>query len=174
MKKEIWKSIKNYENIYKINDYGVIQNIKTNKIIKPSINKYGYYQVSLYNNGKSKNELVHRLVAQTFLTNKENKSTVNHIDGDKLNNNISNLEFATQKEQSNHRIQILNQKSIISDNCRKARILQQCKKVVRSDGKIFNSIKDASNCNEILRRHISDVCNGKRKHAGGYSWKYYN
>ena len=110
MKKEIWKSIKNYENIYKINDYGVIQNIKTNKIIKPSINKYGYYQVSLYNNGKNKNELVHRLVAQTFLTNKENKPTVNHIDGDKLNNNISNLEFATQKEQSNHRIQILNQK----------------------------------------------------------------
>ena len=71
--------------------------------LKPSIDKYGYYKVVLSHNGKRKTYPVHRLVAMAFLPNPLNKKTVNHIDGNKTNNNVSNLEWASQKENQSHK-----------------------------------------------------------------------
>lgn len=95
---EIWNTILGYEN-YKISNYGNLKNKKTNKILL--IDK-GYYRVSLYNKGKSKHFSIHRLVAINFLPNIQNKPCVNHIDGNKLNNRVENLEWCTQKENINH------------------------------------------------------------------------
>lgn len=74
------------------------------KQLKPVINRYGYKQVTLSSKGERKTYLVHQLVARTFIPNPENKETVNHINGNKLDNHISNLEWATSKEQKDHAI----------------------------------------------------------------------
>ena len=103
MENEIWKEIEGYEK-YQISSYGRVKSLKNNKesIKKHSISSRGYLVVTLFKNNISKTLTVHRLVANTFIENKDNKLTVNHIDGNKLNNNISNLEWVTYSENTKH------------------------------------------------------------------------
>jgi hypothetical protein len=93
---ENWKSIDEYEN-YEISDHGNVKNIKTNKMLKPRVNNRGYNNVDLYNIGK-RTKPIHRLVAEAFLENPDNKRCVDHIDRNKLNNHISNLRYATDSQ----------------------------------------------------------------------------
>jgi hypothetical protein len=79
---------------------GVI--IGKRKILKPTITPDGYHSVCLYYQGKTKTFLVHRIIAECFIENKFNKPDVNHDDGNKLNNNVTNLEWSTKKENVNH------------------------------------------------------------------------
>lgn len=95
------KLIKGFSN-YSISKDGVITNTKTKMIKKPWLGKVGYYYIDLYANNKSTKVAVHRLLAQEFISNPENKRTVNHIDGNKLNNKLDNLEWATQSENNQH------------------------------------------------------------------------
>jgi hypothetical protein len=81
---------------------GVIQNTKTNRTKSQWVGKNGYKHVDLIEDGKTTKVAVHRLLAKQFLPNPENKRTVNHIDGNKLNNDLSNLEWATDKENIQH------------------------------------------------------------------------
>ena len=74
------------------------------KQLRPSVDKYGYERVVLTKDGIRKTYSVHKLVALAFIPNPENKTTINHIDGNKRNNNVSNLEWATHKEQKTHEI----------------------------------------------------------------------
>ena len=97
---EVWKEIINFPN-YKISNLGNVINIKTNYIKKLSL-KNGYYCTHLSKNDKDTYYLVHRLVAIHFIPNPENKPTVNHIDKNKLNNTLDNLEWATHSEQQLH------------------------------------------------------------------------
>lgn len=85
---------------YCINEYGFILNIRTRCEVVPSISKKGYLQACLTNKNTYS---VHRLVALTFIQNKENKPEVNHVDGNKLNNHISNLEWCTTQENLEHK-----------------------------------------------------------------------
>ena len=85
---------------YCINENGFILNIRTRGVIRPSISKKGYLQVCLTNKNTYN---VHRLVALTFIENEKNKPEVNHIDGNKLNNHISNLEWNTTQENLEHK-----------------------------------------------------------------------
>lgn len=101
MDKEIWKDMKNFKGFYKISNEGQIKN-KKNKILKTSINHNGYIVVYLYKDGKKYAKKVHRLVAETFITKIEGKNQVNHIDGNKRNNNVNNLEWCTQSENIKH------------------------------------------------------------------------
>lgn len=77
------------------------------KILKYHINPYGYYQVRLSKNGIAKTYKVHKLIAITFIENIHNKPTVNHKNGNKLDNNITNLEWATRSEQTRHMHEVL-------------------------------------------------------------------
>lgn len=189
---EIWKDIEGYEGLYQISNLGRVKSLfrtyttksknqftefimthKVNeKIIKQSVNKMGYYQVCLYNKEKKKNMLVHRLIAEAFIPNPENKPTVNHIDGNTKNNSLNNLEWATMQEQINHSVNVLNHKRVITKKCRDKQIQLHERQVKRSDGIIYKSIKTASNGNETLRKQINDCCKGRRKTAGGYQWEY--
>ena len=103
MKIEISHIIKDHPK-YQIYKDGRIQNIKSNKFIKPIINHKGYKQVSLYvKNRKYKGCMISRLIAQCWIENPENKPTVDHINRDKLDNRIENLRWATYKEQNKNR-----------------------------------------------------------------------
>ena len=93
--KEKWKKIENYPN-YLISNYGNIYSTKSNKILKPKIDKQGYLHIGLYSNNKRKFFLVHRLVADHFLPTKDLE--VNHKNGDKSNNSVKNLEWCTPKQ----------------------------------------------------------------------------
>jgi len=97
----VTKQIKEFPD-YTIREDGVITNVTTNTIKKSRIGKNGYPVLNLYSNGFSKQEYIHRLVAKTFIPNPENKRTVNHIDGIKTNNHVSNLEWATDSENIKH------------------------------------------------------------------------
>jgi len=99
--KEQWKEIKGYEN-YLISDRGMVFNLKFKRFLKPSNDGRGYFYVNLWKNGVEKNQKIHRLVALAFLLNPENKRTINHIDGCKANNHVSNLEWNTHSENIHH------------------------------------------------------------------------
>jgi hypothetical protein len=92
-----WKKIIGYEN-YEVSDAGDVRNSKTGRVLKKGIDTHGYHQLRLSNNGKVKTLRIHRLVGTAFMTNPDNKPCIDHIDNCKTNNHLTNLRFATCKE----------------------------------------------------------------------------
>lgn len=103
---EVWLPAPNYED-YQISNFGRIKSFKNGmqKILKPAIDGKGYLQAGLCKNGKIKRFRVHRLVAQLFVSNPDNKPQINHRDGNRLNNHISNLEWCTSAENIKHAVE---------------------------------------------------------------------
>ena len=109
--KEIWRDIKDYEGLYQVSNLGHVRSLdrtdiigrkQVGSILKYFDNKDGYRKVFIRNNGKQKMVFIHRLVANTFIPNKDNKPQVNHKDEDKHNNYVDNLEWVTSKENNNY------------------------------------------------------------------------
>jgi len=100
---EIWKDVKGYEGIYQISNKGRIKKVNTDNILKPSLAGKGYFRIGLRKDKKPKYYYIHRLVAEAFIPNVDNKEFVNHKDLNKLNNNVDNLEWCTPKENNNYR-----------------------------------------------------------------------
>lgn len=98
---EYWKPINGYSDRYLISSFGNVYSIVSNKMLKQKINSSGYATVHLRGTVES-HQSVHRLIALHFIKNEEQKQTVNHVDGVKLNNKISNLEWSTHAEQVRH------------------------------------------------------------------------
>ena len=98
---EFWKPIYGYEGLYEVSNFGRVKSVKFKKSRLKTLykNEKGYLYTYLYKNGVREKLRIHRLVALAFIPNPENKPTVNHIDEDKSNNKVSNLEWATYKEQ---------------------------------------------------------------------------
>ena len=103
MNLEEYRTIKNYEGLYEVSNFGNVRNSKTNIILKLKTDKGGYVRVQLSKDGKGKDSLVHRLVAIAFISNDENKPTVDHIIRNPQNNNVSNLRWATYSEQMSNK-----------------------------------------------------------------------
>lgn len=104
VKSEEWGTIKGYEGHYMVSDMGRVKSLKKNKelILKQRLCGAGYYVVNLSIAGKVKTHMVHRLVAINFLNNVMQKSDVNHINENKLDNMVANLEWLTHKENIRH------------------------------------------------------------------------
>lgn len=167
--KEIWKDIKGYEGLYQVSNLGKVKSLKKNIILKPYIEKKGYLRIDLNKNGKSKHYLIHRLVAEAFIPNPLNKLQINHIDCNKQNNCINNLEWSTNLENAIH---------AYNNNLRPFKPLRKINQY-DLDGnfiKTWNSIIEASSQFKNVSNHpqcnISGVLRGLRKTAFGYIWKY--
>jgi hypothetical protein len=162
----IWKPIIGYENYYEISNFGEIRSIqnKSKKIIKPYITNRGYLRIRLFKNKIRTAFTIHRLVGINFIPNTENKSYINHIDGNKQNNNVSNLEWVTHSENEKHASEnnLKNSKSIIQYDLNGNKINE------------FNSIKNASIMTGIHKCGISKCCNNKMKTSGNFKWKFKN
>lgn len=159
-----YADVKGYEGFYKISSEGKL--ISPNGIKTTEITKNGYERVSLWKKGKGRHYSIHRLVAEAFIPNPLNLPMVNHIDGNKLNNKIENLEwcdaFHNMKHAYNHNL--IHLKTL--------RVIQYTKDFKKI--KEWDSIADACRTLGINHANVSTVCKQKtnRKYAGGYIWRY--
>ena len=178
-KNEVWKPIKNYENLYDISNYGRVKRkifinrmtiLNKEKILKCVSTTGNYLLIGLYKNGKCKTRLVHRLVAETFLNNENNYQEINHIDENKHNNRIDNLEWCNKRYNLNYGTR---NERISASKRNKPRT--KFEKVVQYDLK-GNFIKEYENLciaeKETEIRHIRECCDNKRKTTKGYIFKY--
>jgi hypothetical protein len=181
MSEEVWKQLDNFSN-YEIGNYGNIRNKTTKHVLTPSI-KSGYLCVSLTtDNGDRKSMKMHRLVALSFIPNPLIKETVNHKDHNKLNNNLSNLEWATTTEQNQHKRKCKKEVQELVSSRPVWRIdkdtnekLEYYKTIRAAAQWIFDnkltSVKAFNNGNNIKTK-ISAVAQGKRPTTFGYKWIY--
>lgn len=178
---EIWKDVKGYEGRYQVSNLGRIKSVRAwrgNKHAKKYIeqetmvNGYvgntGYVYVHL----DGKNCTLHRLIAKTFIDNPKNKPQVNHIDGNKLNNNVNNLEWCTNKENAVHAREnglLLDRDNVCS--------IKNGKRIKQFDinGNYIRTWDSAKKAGITLNIDFSTIikcCKGKRNKCGGYCWKY--
>lgn len=111
---EVWKDVQGYEGYYQVSNLGRVKNLERKipsgycmrtipeRVLKNNVNEFGYLYVILYKDTKPKKHKIHRLVANAFIDNPESKRCVNHIDGNKQNNCVENLEWATHSENMKH------------------------------------------------------------------------
>lgn len=172
---EIWKDIKGYEKKYKISNLGNIRSYCTGKeIIRKQVfnKKLGYYAVCLGSNNK---QYVHRLLAQAFIPNQENKKQVNHKDGNRANNDLSNLEWVTCSENHIHAYKELKR---IPAMLGRMGVLNKCSKKINQYTMDMKYIKRWDSLSDIVRNlkinNITRVCKGSLNSAGGFKWAYAN
>ena len=102
--RELWSDVKGYEGIYKVSNYGNVLSCKKDRLLKPSFNNSGYLYVILYKNGVGKHYLIHRLVAEAFILNPEEKSDIDHINTIRDDNRVENLRWVTKSENMNNEL----------------------------------------------------------------------
>lgn len=171
---EIWKDIEGYEELYQVSNLGRIRSLDRyvgykgikKRLIKGSlkigtVTQKGYVKVTLFKNGKGTTREIQRIVAETFINNPDCKEQVNHIDGDKQNNRVDNLEWCSPKENTIHA------KKVLKKGIKRVNQYDLQGNFIRS----FSSIKEAGEVTNIPRCSISNVVCGRRNKAGKYKWK---
>jgi len=167
--KEIWKDIEGYEGLYQVSNLGRVKSIITNIIMKPSYCKSNYLKVKLCKNGRQKTIQIHRLVAENFIDNIYNKPQINHIDCNKENNRVDNLEWVTAKENTAHAI---NNGLFVffAVQPKKRKVIQYDK-----EGNVlnkYNSMKEAATNCKTTYNNIYYACKDFNHTAVGCRWKY--
>ena len=181
---EIWKDVVGYKGLYQVSNLGKVKSYsrvvrckggfrtQPSKVLSPQTDKRKnfYNFVRLYKNGISKPFFVHRLVANAFIPNPQNIPQVNHKDGNKLNNNVDNLEWCSTRENCLHAFRLgLNTPQITHYRGVKA---------FRCDNNSFvgefDSIHSAAKKLGLNVAHVCSVLHGRYKHTGGYYFEYNN
>lgn len=200
---EEWRDIEDYEGLYQISNLGKVKSlprkvqfgvgyrITDERILKPHQMKNGYMTVGLKRHNKPKYMTVHRLVAEAFIPNPDNKPCIDHIDGDRKNNSVENLRWCTHKENCNNpitrqRISEAMKNRIFSEETRhKMSIARKgkyntkiSKTVIQIDKESGEILNEYPSINEIYRQlgyspsRISNCCRGIYKQYKGFIWKY--
>jgi hypothetical protein len=178
---EIWKDLIGFEKLYKISSIGRVKSLgngkstnpmyKESKIIKTGISTRGYEKIKLFKDGKRYYFNVHRLVADTFLFEKEGKKEVNHKDGNKLNNSVDNLEWVSASENQKHAYRIgLQIAKKGSENYQSKPIKQ-----LTLDGeliRIFGSINEVTRELGFNTFGIIKCCKKEKKYKTAYKFKW--
>ena len=158
---EEWRDIKGFEGKYMVSNLGIVKSLNYNNtgkegIMEPHDNGKGYLRVQLCKNGKGKWYRINRLVALAFIPNPDNLPEVNHIDKDKTNNKVENLEWCTTQ----YNVEYSQAKAVIGIDKVSGLILK------------FPSIMEAERQTGISNKHICDCLKGRCKSAGGFYWHY--
>ena len=193
---EIWKDIRDYEGLYQISNNGNVKSLgrwvyyknkgkrwKKEKILKPSVVKGGYLHVGLHKNGKIKNYLVHRLVAEAFIQNPNNYPQVNHKDENPSNNFVNNLEYCDAKYNVNYgtrnkRVAEKMKGKKLSEESKNKISEANSKPVLQIDQLTDTIIAEFPSINEVQRQlginqsNISKCCLGKINTAYSFKWQY--
>lgn len=176
-KPEIWVDIHGYEGSYQVSDHGRVRSLdrevkhprwgtmkRKGKLLKPVYNSDGYAGVFLYSEGKSRRASVHRLVAEHFIDNPKHESEVNHINEDKRDNSVQNLEWVSHADNVRHGTGI----------ARRAKAISQ--PVIATDANgteyRYGSTAEAARTLGILKGEISRCCRGIYKQYKGMKWRY--
>lgn len=180
---EVWKDIEGFEGLYQVSNLGNVRSLdryvshlsggeclKKGRILKPYIDKDGYKKVILCKYGEKRLQVVHRLVAQTFIPNINNLPFINHKDENKTNNRVDNLEWCTQKYNCNFGTR--NERIIQNRIGKTARrpivqLTKQCELVGE-----YESAMEAYRQTGISQGSISNCCRGLQKYTRGFIWKY--
>ena len=177
---EIWKPMFGFEHRYEISSFGRIKSLpkkekfrgsyrnREAKLMRARLSHNGYLHLSLRtDDGKYQTHRVSRLVAQTFIPNPDNKSQVNHIDGNKLNNTVENLEWCTPKENTQHAIKIGLIDKVGPNNHRYRHELRNW--INKDTGKKeFCTRRDLINKYNLISQNLSAVEAGRRLHHQGW------
>jgi len=168
MSVEIWKPVVGYEGLYEVSSMGRVKSLKRNtaidRILKPH-NTKKYFQVCLCKNGIIAYKTVHRLVAEAFIPNPDNLPEVNHKDENKLNNEISNLEWISRIGNLTYGTRLQ----------RIGRAKAKAVKAFDAEGVLvgeYTSINEAAEATGLAPINISRCCRGIYKRSGGYKWQY--
>ena len=192
---EIWKPVVGYEGLYEVSNLGNVRSLNyrhtnTIKNLSLSLSKYGYIQVNLWKNCKGKVLAVHKLVAEAFIPNPDNKPEIDHINTDKTDNTVwfnedgsinydkTNLRWVTKKENMNNPLTIKDLSKIRIGN-KNAKSIYRAVLQYTKDGKLIKewaSMNSAARELKISRSGIHSCCNGRNrtKSYGGYVWRYKN
>ena len=170
--KEIWKDVVGYEGLYQVSNSGKIRSLSEQYYLqekKPQVNNYGYLTVLLYKNCKQTRKTVHRIVAEAFLPNPNCLPQINHIDENKKNNDVSNLEWCDALY--NNQCYARNHPNLNRTGKRsKHKVLQ-----LTLDGEVVKEWKNSRTIfveTEMSDWSISQCCRGIWKTAYGYKWQY--
>ena len=165
----MWRKIPNWEE-YEVDETGKVRNTLTGNTIVGDTNNAGYQRICCYRNKHKQRFFRHRLVAELFIDNPNNLPEVNHIDGDKTNNRMENLEWVTASENQLHAIYILGKKSppehlkrMSEGNRKRIRCLET--------GIVYSSLRSAEQDTGIFSTSISKCLSGTYQRAGGLHWK---
>lgn len=182
-----WRPVCGFEGLYEVNNLGEIRNVRKGrffgKVLRPNINKSGYSYVALFNHSKEKCLVVHRAVAEAFIPNPDKKRTVNHIDGNKQNNCVENLEWATHGENHKHayRIGLKTTTDKQRENCSKlgkrtCELNRPRKPVImisdNGEKTLFESARAAGRSVNVDASAIVACCRGRTKTSKGFRWEY--
>ena len=164
-----WIKIDDFQR-YSVSNMGFVRNDETGELLTPVLQPNGYLRLTLTPGRKNKS--IHRLVANAFIPNPENKPYVNHINGDKTDNRVENLEWCTPSENMQHARNVLNWKPTILQKTQAASV-NACSKAVMcvESGVVYKSQREASRKTGVSQQHISKCVLGKRHTAGGFHWK---
>lgn len=178
----VWKDVKGYEGLYIVSSKGEVASIprgrNTGRILRKARLPSGYDQVSLCKNNVAVNRLVHRVVGEAFIPNHLSKPCVNHINGIKHDNNVTNLEWATYSENETHSYKILNKApnrgmsgkyGFMNPFSKPVAVLNEKEDIVR----VFENARIAAGVIPLTSKtNINSVCQGRRKTHAGYKFKY--
>lgn len=177
MENEEWRDVPGYEGCYQVSSFGRVKSVRNKKnsragmVLVPLNNSKGYWSINLWKDGHCKMSTIHKLVAQAFIPNPENKPCVDHKDGNRKNNNVANLRWCTYKENSNfplakkhysERMSI--HRKGIEHHCSTPIICVELNTLFWGGG-------DAARKLGIGQGHILNAAKGKAKSAGGYHWR---
>lgn len=166
---EIWKDVKGYEGIYKISNFGNVKSLErlkkskgnstrvvNERILKYNTNIFGYKYVILCKESKNKCFLIHRLIGIAFIPNPENKPQINHINGIKTDNSISNLEWCTQQENSIHAFKtgLMHHNPKVGERHGRSKLTEKEVLEIRNDNRTHEKIAQSYNVSSPLISHI--------------------